>query len=130
MILDTSAVVAVLRNEPERAHFVDVMLGAPRLAMGAPTLVELSMVVDGAANPVVSRALDTLLDQLEVEVLPFDAVMARLARDAFRDFGRGSGHPARLNMGDCLSYAVARVTGEPLLFKGDDFSHTDVRRAG
>lgn len=129
MILDTSAVVAVLRDEPERSRFVDLMLSADHLRIAAPTLVELTMVVDGVRDPVISRALDTLLHQLGVEVVAFDAEQARIARAALRDFGRGSGHPARLNMGDCMSYALATATGEPLLFKGDDFVHTDVRSA-
>ncbi|MGO4956908.1 type II toxin-antitoxin system VapC family toxin [Luteococcus sp. OSA5] len=127
MILDTSAVVAVLSGEPERAQFVELMASAARVCIAAPTLLELGMVIDGAANPVLSRALDSLMQQLDVEVLPFDAAQAKLARDAFRDFGRGSGHPARLNFGDCITYAAAKACGEPLLYKGQDFCHTDIR---
>ncbi|MEL4503418.1 type II toxin-antitoxin system VapC family toxin [Luteococcus sp. H138] len=127
MIIDTSALIAVLRGEPERRHFLELMDRAERLWIGAPTLVELGMVVDGIHDPVVTRALDTLLDQLGVEVLPFDAAQARVAREAFRDFGKGSGHPAQLNFGDCLTYAAAKASGEPLLYKGNDFPHTDLR---
>lgn len=129
MILDTSAVVAVLRDEPERRRFVELMADAERVMIGAPTLVELCMVVDGAGNPVLSRALDTFLAQVGVQVVAFDREQARLAREAFRDFGRGSGHPARLNFGGCLSYAAAKASGEPLLFTGDGFGQTDVRAA-
>ena len=82
--------------------------------------------VDGARDPVISRRLDELLALYAVRVEPFTAEHAALARAAYRDYGRGSGHPAKLNLGDCSSYALARATGEPLLFKGDDFSETDL----
>lgn len=126
MIVDTSALVAVLWGEPERVQFTELMASAMRVCIAAPTLVELGMVIDGADNPVISRSLDTLLEQLDVEVIAFDAHQAALARQAFRDYGRGSGHPARLNFGDCITYAAAKACGEPLLFKGDDFTHTDL----
>ena len=129
MIVDTSAVVAILLDEPAAPGLYDAMLdqadGRPHLS--APTLVELGVVIDGRRDPALSRNLDEALLRLEVEVVPFDAEQARVARQAYRDFGKGSGHPARLNLGDCFSYALASVRREPLLFVGDDFTHTDVR---
>jgi len=89
----------------------------------------LARVVDRLREPVLSRLLDTLLTELRVEIVPVDLDQARTARGAYRDFGKGSGHPAGLNFGDCFSYALARETDEPLLFVGDDFGHTDVRLA-
>lgn len=129
MIVDTSALVAILLDEPGADRLYDAILdhadGRPRLS--APTLVELGVVIDGRRDPALSRNLDEVLHRLEVEVVPFDADQARVARQAYRDFGKGSGHPARLNLGDCFSYALASVRREPLLFVGDDFTHTDVR---
>lgn len=97
--------------------------------MSAATLLELSVVVDAKRDPVRSGRLDELLRSSDVETMDVTAEQAHIARAAYRDFGRGSGHPARLNFGDCFSYALAKVTGEPLLFKGDDFGHTDLRSA-
>lgn len=129
MIVDTSAVVAVLRDEPDAALYREALVSAPVARMSAATLVEAGAVVDSLHDPVLSRRLDDLLDLVGVVIEPFTPDQASVARAAYRDFGRGSGHPARLNMGDCFSYALARVTGEPLLFKGRDFSETDVGSA-
>lgn len=129
MILDTSAVVAVLRGEPDAAAHLAAMRQADVLRISAATLVELSVVVDARRDPVVSRRLDELLDALGVVVEPFTATHAAAARHAYRDYGRGSGHAAGLNLGDCFSYALAAVTGEALLFKGADFVETDLRPA-
>lgn len=126
MILDTSAVIAIVRGEPERERFLDLAVAADRVVIGAPTLVETGVVVDGMGNPAASRKLDALLDQLRAVTVPFDEAQAQIARAAYRDFGKGSGHPAKLNFGDCLAYAAAKATGEPLLFKGDGFIHTDL----
>ncbi|MEJ5943698.1 type II toxin-antitoxin system VapC family toxin [Pseudokineococcus basanitobsidens] len=129
MILDTSAVVAVLRGEPDAEDHLAAMSRADVLRISAATLVELSVVVDARRDPVLSRRLDELLDALDVVVEPFTATHAAVARDAYRDYGKGSGHPAGLNLGDCFSYALASVTGEALLFTGDDFGETDLRPA-
>lgn len=129
MILDTSAVVAVLRGEEDAHRHLAAMEGADRLRMSAATLVELTIVVDARRDPVLSRRLDELLDVLGVEVEPFDAEQAVLARRAYRDYGKGSGHAAGLNLGDCFTYALAAVSGEALLFKGDDFAATDLTAA-
>lgn len=129
MIVDSSAIVAILLAEPERQVLLEAIQQAPEVAMTAASYLEVGMVVDGRGNPVLSRQYDALLEALGVEVVDTTAEQARAARAAHRDFGRGSGHPARLNFGDCLSYAAAVQDGVPLLFKGDGFIHTDVTPA-
>lgn len=129
MIVDSSAIVAILLAEPERQVLLEAIQQAPEVAMTAASYLEVGMVVDGRGNPVLSRQYDALLEALGIEVMDTTAEQARVARAAHRDFGRGSGHPARLNFGDCLSYAAAVQDGVPLLFKGDDFIHTDVTPA-
>jgi len=126
VIVDTSALVAVLRGEPDADAYLVALdvAGAPR--MSAATFVEACIVVDANRDPILSRRLDELLRVAGVVVEPVTREQADVARAAYRDFGKGSGHPAGLNFGDCFSYALARVTAQPLLFKGDDFSHTDV----
>lgn len=129
MILDTSAILAILRNEPERAPFLAALAQPGHRRMSAGTRLELAVVVARLGDPVIARRVDDLLDALGVEVESFTAEQVAVASAAYADFGRGSGHPARLNFGDCFAYALARTTGEPLLFKGDDFGHTDVHAA-
>lgn len=126
MIVDTSAVVAIVRDEPEAAIFKQLIADAPIVRISAATYVEAGVVVDRARDPRLSTALDVLLDSGGIIVESSTPRQAALARDAYQRFGRGSGHPARLNMGDCFSYALARDLGEPLLFKGDDFGLTDI----
>ena len=99
------------------------------MRMSTATYVELGAVVDSQQDPIVSRRLDQILDVAGTVFEPVTLEQARIARAAYRDFGRGSGHPARLNFGDTFAYALAKDLGEPLLFKGDDFSHTDVEVA-
>ena len=129
MIVDTSALVAILFDEPDAARYAQAIETAPRRALSAASYVEAAAVVDRTGDPVVSRRLDDLLTAGSIAVEPVTVEQARLARAAYRDFGKGSGHPAALNFGDCFSYALARERGEPLLFKGDDFAHTDVPAA-
>ncbi|HMN73156.1 MAG TPA: type II toxin-antitoxin system VapC family toxin [Rhodoblastus sp.] len=129
MIVDTSALVAILRNEPEAEAFAEVLRGAEARRISAAAYVEVAAVVDRPHDPIASRRLDQLLERIEAIIEPVTAEQARLAREAYRDFGRGSGHPARLNFGDCFAYALAKALNEPLLFKGADFAHTDVKRA-
>lgn len=129
MILDTSALIAILQAEPEADRLLDAILQAEQVQMSAATFVEAAIVIDGRRDPVLSRMFDTLLNDLGVEIRPVSVEQARLARQAYRDFGKGSGHPARLNFGDCFSYAAAVAVDDVLLFKGDDFRHTDVRPA-
>lgn len=129
MIVDSSAVVAVVRDEPDAAALTEAMLRAGRLRMSAATYLETSIVVEARRDPVTARVVDTILSRFGVELEAFTPEQAEIARAAYRDFGKGSGHPARLNFGDCISYALAKSTGEPLLYKGDDFGHTDIRSA-
>ena len=129
MIVDTSALVGILNGEPDAETTEDALVSARTRRISAATLVELFVVIDGKRDPVRSARLDELLERSDVEIVDVTAEHARIARRAYRDFGKGSGHPARLNFGDCFSYALARATGEPLLFKGDDFVHTDLTSA-
>lgn len=96
--------------------------------MSTATFLEAAIVVDSKSNPTASRRYDDLLRDMTITLVPVDETQVRIAREAYRDFGKGSGHPAQLNFGDCFAYALAKATGEPLLFKGNDFSHTDVQR--
>lgn len=127
MIIDSSALVAVFDGEPEHPAFTQAIFGASRRRISAATFVEVTMVIDGRKDVVQSRQFDDLLSGMDIEIAPFTERQARIAREAFRDFGRSSGHRARLNLGDCFAYALAKDAGEPLLYKGDDFVHTDVR---
>ena len=129
MIVDTSAVIAILKNEPEAQRFSEAMQESPGCRISAATYLEAAIVIDGVRNPILSRRLDELILDAEVMIAPVTERQARIAREAYRDFGKRSGHPAQLNFGDCFAYALAKDTGEPLLFKGDDFSKTDVRSA-
>ncbi|UZN03934.1 type II toxin-antitoxin system VapC family toxin [Cellulomonas sp. S1-8] len=129
MIVDTSAVVAILLGEPGADELVRSVLADPRPRMSAPTFVELSAVVAQKGAPQQRRRVESLLERLGIEVVAMTPEHARIAADAYRELGRGSGHPARLNLGDCFSYALATEQDEPLLFVGDDFSHTDLRPA-
>ncbi len=126
MILDTSALIAILRDEPEAGACAQAIEAAAHRRMSAANFVEAAIVIDGSRDPVASRRFDDLLREASFTIEPVTEEEARIAREAYRDFGRGSGHSARLNFGDCFAYALARVTGEPLLYKGEDFSHTDV----
>ena len=129
MIVDSSAFVGILRGEPGAETLEDALISVRNRRMSAATLVELCVVIDSSRDPVKSGRLDDLLRRFDVEIIDVTAEQAHIARDAYRDFGKGSGHPARLNFGDCFSYALAKTTGEPLLFKGDDFGHTDLTPA-
>jgi len=126
MIVDSSAIVAILNGEPDSQRYADAIDASDRLRISAATLFETAIVIDRSRNPVLSRLLDTLVSDAQMVVEPVTERQAQIARDAYRDFGKGSGHPAGLNFGDCFSYALAKDIGEPLLFKGNDFSETDV----
>ena len=127
MIIDTSALIAVLRGEPEASDFVAALAESTDSTMSAGSYLEASIVVDANRDPVLSARFDELIDVAAIKIVPFDADTARVARQAYRDYGKGTGHPAGLNLGDCFAYALARITGEPLLCKGNDFVHTDIR---
>lgn len=128
MIIDASALIAILTREQDAHIYADAVAGARSARLGAATYAETAIVLQhrGGVPP---DALDSFLDAAEVRIVPFTATHARLARDVYRRFGRGTGSPAGLNFGACLTYALARAEDEPLLFKGEDFTHTDVRSA-
>ena len=125
MIVDSSALIAILRDEPEAEEFA-LVIAESRCAMSAVTWVEAGMVEDSARDPIASRLYDELIRLAAIKVIEVTTSQAERARAAYRDFGRGSGHAARLNFGDRLSYALASEREESLLFKGDDFGHTDL----
>ena len=129
MIVDTSAIVAILRDEPEARTFAEAIAGASSPRVSAVNFVEAAAVIDAARNPVASRRFDDFMREAQFIIEPVNDEQARIAREAYRDFGKGSGHAAGLNFGDCFAYALARATGEPILFKGDDFRHTDLPSA-
>lgn len=129
MIIDTSALIAILTQEPEADALADALARADAPALSAATYVETGVVIDGRRDPALSRAFDRFLADNRLTVEPVTPAQAKIAREAYRDFGRGSGHAARLNFGDCFSYALARDKNLPLLFKGDDFGRTDVDAA-
>lgn len=126
MIVDTSALIAILRREPDARLFADAIDAATTRRMSAGTYVEASVVIDSNRDPVLSRRFDELVDSARIVIEPVTETQARLAREAYRDFGKGSGHPAALNLGDCFAYALAKERREPLLFKGNDFAQTDI----
>jgi ribonuclease VapC len=130
MIIDTSVLVAILRAEPDAAGLLEVIRATLPRRISAGTYVELGVVIDGPGDPIASRRLDDFLGRMSIVIEPVTGAQARIAREAYRDFGKGSGHPAGLNFGDCLAYALARELNEPLLFKGDDFRHTDIPFVG
>ena len=127
MIVDTSAVIAVLKEESDAPRFLRALtISAEPRRMSAANYLEAAIVVDANRNPLLSRRFDDLIVQTEIRAEPVTLEQADIARAAYRDFGKGSRHPAALNFGDCFAYALAKSMREPLLFKGDDFSHTDV----
>ena len=128
MIVDSSAIIAVLKQEPEAASFAALMADDPRVRISAANYVEAGVVID-RAGPVASRGLDQFIDDAQISIEPVSARQAEVARQAYRDFGKGSGHPAGLNFADCFAYALAFESGEPLLYKGDDFAHTGIAAA-
>jgi len=128
MVIDNSALVAILFDEPERADLVARIAADGRRLISAATLVEAGLLVEARRGESAGRELDLLLHRARVLCVAVDEQQATRARAAWRIFGKGR-HPAGLNYGDCFSYALARVTGEPLLFKGEDFAKTDVARA-
>jgi ribonuclease VapC len=126
MVIDTSAVAAILFDEPDAAALEGKIADDPVRLMSAATFLEATIVVEARLGDPGGREFDLWLHRAEVEILPVDAEQADMARRAWRRFGRGR-HPAGLNYGDCFSYALAATHDEPLLFKGDDFTKTDVK---
>lgn len=127
MVIDSSAVMAILCGEPERRTFNELIEADPLRLMSAASYVETGILVDARFGPEGGRDLRLFLLEAAVRIEPVTVEQAELAREAFRRFGRGR-HPAGLNFGDCFSYALAAATDEPLLFKGEDFAKTDLRR--
>lgn len=128
MIVDSSALIAIVAVEDDADVFIEALSGAAEAAIGAPTMLEAAVVAAGR-GPFGTRRFDQLVSAANLQILAFTAEHAEVARLAYRDFGRGSGHRAGLNFGDCMAYAMATVAERPLLFKGDDFTHTDIRSA-
>ena|ERR1019366_4197402 len=128
MILDTSALAAIFFGEPEVDLYTQIIHDAERCPISAANFVELSMVIESQIGPDASRQCDVFFRRAEILIEPVTVEHAHLARQAFIDFGKGR-HPPKLNFGDCFAYALAKAAGEPLLFKGEDFSKTDIRAA-
>ena len=128
MIIDTSAILAILLGEPDAAHYEEAIAAAWPRRMSAVALLEAAMVVESRGGAKAGHELDVLLEKAEVELVPVTSEHANAARRAWRNFGKGN-HPAGLNFGDCFTYALADTMGEPLLFKGKDFVHTDIEAA-
>ena len=126
MVLDTSAIIATINNEPDSSRYRAAMLGAESLLMSSIAVLETRIVLFARLGPDAADAFDQLLEQAGIVVVPFDDETARVAFDAFRRFGKGQGHPAQLNIVDCAVYALAKSRSQPLLFKGDDFVRTDI----
>jgi len=128
MILDSSALVAILFKEPEAERLAAMIRDADATAIAAPTLLETAIVAEGRTWPGMAEKLDALIAAAGAEIVPFTAQHAAIARDAWRRFGKGR-HKAGLNLGDCFAYALAKERGQALLFKGDDFAATDIEPA-
>jgi ribonuclease VapC len=128
MIVDSSAIMAILLGEAEAHEFAAAMITATSCAISGGTWVELAAVAVRGGDAL-DAELEALMRKARIRIEPVSEQQARIGHQAYRDFGQGTGHPARLNFGDCFAYALSKATGEPLLFKGDDFVHTDVPRA-
>jgi ribonuclease VapC len=129
MIIDTSALLAILRAEPEARSCATAIERSAVRRISAGNFLEVAIVIDSSRDPIASRRLDDLLQAANIAVEAVTREQTQIGREAYRDFGKGSGHPAQLNFGDCFAYALTKIMGEPLLFKGTDFSHTDVTPA-
>jgi ribonuclease VapC len=129
MIVDTSAIIAILRDEQKAAPCAQAIAQATVRRVSAVNFVESAVVIDSSRDPIATRRFDDFVREANISIEPVTKAQAQIARDAYRDFGKGSGHPAKLNFGDCFAYALAKESGEPLLFIGDDFAQTDVSAA-
>ncbi len=129
MIVDTSAIIAILRDEDDAAVYAEAIATADARRLSAASYLECGIVLDSQRDPIISRGLDELIGEAEFIIEPVTEHQARLARRAYADFGKGGGHPAGLNFGDCMTYALAIDRREPLLWKGNDFGHTGVQTA-
>jgi len=125
MVIDTSAVLAILFAEPEAEIFAELIGKDPKRLMSAGTALELMIVVEARKGEAGGRELDLFMHRAKIDMVPFDSEQSEIARSAWRRFGK-SNHPAGLNFGDCFAYALAKISGESLLFKGNDFTQTDL----
>lgn len=128
MIVDTSAILAIFLAEPERTKFLDLMTQAETRRISAVNVLETGIVLEARRGEAAGREFDLFLHRAQFDVVPADSDQVEIARIAWRKYGKGR-HAAGLNFGDCFAYALAKVTSEPLLFKGDDFAHTDIEPA-
>ena len=128
MIVDTSAIVAILRGEAEARSFLQTLLDHPGAQISAGSWIELGPALAALGQPDLDSQLVLIVRKLAMIIAPVTAEQAEIGRKAYRQYGKGQ-HPARLNFGDCFSYALAKATGEPLLFKGNDFAQTDITPA-
>ena len=126
MVVDSSALIAILRKEAEAARFIRAILRDSVRLISAANLLEAGIIIDNQSGLSAGRRLDAFVERAEIGVEPVTEAQVRIARQAYIDFGKGN-HPAGLNFGDCFAYALAKATGEPLLFKGEDFEQTDLR---
>jgi ribonuclease VapC len=129
MIIDASAIIAILRAEPEAASFARAIADATDRRVSAVNFVESAVVIDASRDPIATRRFDDFIAAANISIEPVTETQAHIARAAYRDFGKGSGHPAKLNFGDCFAYALAKEVGEPLLYKGGDFAQTEIASA-
>jgi ribonuclease VapC len=128
MVIDTSALIAILLNEPETEAFAKALAADPKRLISAFNLLETSFVIEAKKGEAGGIELDLLLHRARIEIVAMSAEQVEMARAAWRAYGKGN-HPAGLNIGDCCAYALAKYSGEPLLFKGEDFSLTDIPSA-
>jgi ribonuclease VapC len=129
IVIDTSALAAVVLGEPDAERYTAGMVAAAGdCSLSAATLVECGIVVEARQGDAAAQDLRLVIEQIGAEVVPLDAAQATVAVAAWRRFGKGR-HPAGLNLGDCFAYALAKVSGSPLLYKGDDFTQTDIAQA-
>jgi ribonuclease VapC len=126
MIIDTSAIIAILRDEQDAASYARAIADATDRRVSAVNFVESAVVIDASRDPIATRRFDDFITEAKISIEPVTEIQAQIARNAYRDFGKGSGHPAKLNFGDCFAYALAKGHSESLLFKGGYFAHTDI----
>jgi len=126
MVIDTSALIAILLLEPEATAFAAAIGEAPKRLISVLSALETGIVIEAKKGEPGGREFDLLLHRARIEIVSMNAEQFEIARIAWRNYGKGN-HPAGLNIGDCCSYALAKYAGEPLLFKGDDFSKTDIQ---
>jgi ribonuclease VapC len=129
MIVDSSAIIAMMRDEIDGGLYYEAIVASPRVLMPAPIYVECCLVLTKDRSELAMQELDSLLGRIMIEIIPLTPKMSRVAAKAFLTYGKGRGHKAQLNFGDCISYAASKVEAMPLLFKGEDFALTDVEKA-